>query len=94
MVVIGNAILIKKKVNEKELHYLKIREYSRDGNFEETELFCRLTNKVQQLVGEYLDNTNDLQIDIKDSFFTIDKYRKGEQVYTKPTLVLKDIEIL
>lgn len=94
MKIVGNAILNKKRINEKELYYLKIREYDRDGNFEETEMFCRLTSKMQELVGFELENLANVQIDIKDSFFTIDKYRKGEQVYTKPTLVLKDIEIL
>jgi hypothetical protein len=48
---------------------------------------------MQDLVNS-LGEFKDLAIEIKDSFYSIDKYRKGEQVYTKPTLVLKDIEIV
>lgn len=93
MKIVGNAILNKKEINGKQLYYLKIREYDRTGEYEETEMFCRLTSKMQELV-ESVEPFTDLQIEVKESFFTIDKYRKGEQVYTKPTLVLKDIEIV
>ena len=92
MKTIGNVLLNKNKVNGKELYYVKIREYNRDGDYEETEMFCRLTKKMQDLVNS-LGEFKDLAIEIKDSFYSIDKYRKGEQVFTKPTLVLKDIEI-
>ena len=93
MKIIGNAILNSRSINNKEIYYLTIREYNRDGEFEETELYCRLTKKMQELVKS-LGNYNDLAIDIKDSFYSVDNYYKGEEKYTKPTLVLSEIEIL
>lgn len=90
MKVIESAILSSRIVNGKEIHYLKIREYNRDGQYEEAELFCRLTKKVADMVAD----TNDININIIDSFYTVDKYYKGEVEYRKPTLVLKEIEIV
>ena len=91
MKTIGNAILNSRSINGKRIYYLTIREYNRDGEFEETELYCRLTKKMQELVGE---ETTNLGIDIVDSFYSVDNYYKGEEKYTKPTLVLSEIEIV
>ena len=91
MKTIGNAILNSKNVNGRQIYYITIREYRRDGEFEETELYCRLTKKMQELVGKEI---KDLPIEIIDSFYSVDNYYKGEVRYTKPTLVLSEIEIL
>lgn len=93
MKIVGNAIIEKKIVNERQMYYLKVREYNRDGEFEEADLYCRLTKKVHDYLSEILDNASDVQINIKESFFTVDKYYKGEQEFTKPTIVLADVEI-
>ena len=76
------------------MFYLTVREYERDGTYQDAELFCRLTKKMHDYVVERLDEAVNVEIDIKDSFYTVDRYYKGEQEYTKPTLILKDFEIL
>ena len=91
MKITGKAIISKKQINDKELYFLKIREYNRIGEYKEAELNCRLTNKVKELVNAI---ENDLEIEIKDSFYLIDNYYKGEEKYTKPILVLSEIEII
>lgn len=93
MKTIGNAILNSKSVNGKNIYTLKVREYNRDGEFEETELYCRLTKKMQELINSQGSFSN-LAIEIKDSFYSVDNYYKGEERYTKPTLVLSEIEIV
>ena len=92
MKTIGNAILNKKEINGKEKFYIKVREYRRDGSFDEAELFCRMTNKMRDFIGDILENATDLPIEIKESFYTVDYYYKGEQKYAKPTLVLEEFE--
>lgn len=94
MKITGETILIEKEINGKLMHYLKVREYDRDGKFCEAELFCRLTKKAQEQlrISEYISGM-EVPIDIKDSFFAVDRYFKGDEKYTKPTLVIADLEI-
>lgn len=100
MKTIGEAVLIEKRINEKDVYFIRVREYNRDGIFTDAELYCRLTNNAKEQLG-ILRNTieiegkypSEIQINIQDSFYTVDKYFKGEEQYTKPTLVIKEIEI-
>ena len=94
MKITGNAILNSKNVNGRNIYYLKIREYEKNGDYKETELYCRLTKKVQELVETVIKNCGDLEIEIKESFYSVDNYYKGEQIYTKPTLVISELEIV
>ena len=90
MKAVENAVLCSKNINGKNLYYIKIREYSRDGQCEEAELFCRVTRDI----AERVKDLQDLKINILDSFYAVDRYFKGEVEYKKPVLVLKDIEIV
>lgn len=90
MKAIEKAILSSKNINGRDLYYLKIREYSRDGQCEEAELFCRVTRDV----AERVKDMQDVAINILDSFYAVDRYFKGEEEFKKPVLVLKEIEIL
>ena len=93
MKVIGETSILEKKINGKTIHYLKVREYDRNGKFNEAEIFCRLTKKAQEQLNICNCLEQETPIEIKDSFYTVDKYYKGEQQYTKATLVIADIEI-
>lgn len=95
----GEITLIE-KLGEKSMYFLRIREYNREGNFNQAELYCRLTNTAKEQLntlkeflvfseGEQLE----IPIKIKDSFYAVDNYYKGEVKYTKPTLVICDLEL-
>lgn len=98
MKLIGETIIKERNENGKTLYFLKVREYDRDGKYEEAEIFSRLTRNAQEQYNIIKENTNlceeqdEIPINIKDSFYTVDKYYKGEQQYTKATIVLKEIE--
>lgn len=89
----GNTILIEKDIKGKKNYYLKIREYNRSGEFAEADIFCRLTQKAKEQIKICDFEECEIPIEIKDSFYSVDIYYKDEEKYTKPTLVLSDIEI-
>lgn len=93
MKIVGETSVIEKKINGKILNYLKIREYSRDGKCNEAELFCKLTKKAQEQLNICECLECEIPIEIKDGFFAVDRYFKGEEQYTKPTLIISDLEI-
>lgn len=93
MKTIGNAILIEKDIKGKKNHYLRIREYNRNGEYVEAIMFCRLTQKAKEQLKICDFKECEIPIEIKDSFYSVDIYYKDEEKYTKPTLVLSDIEI-
>ena len=98
MKLIGETTISEKYEKDKTMYFLKVREYNRDGSYNEAEVFCRLTKMAQEqynLIKTNIDlyeGQNEIPINIKDSFYTVDKYYKGEDKYTKATIVLKEIE--
>ena len=56
-------------------------------------MFCRLTQKAKEQLKICDFKECEIPIEIKDSFYSVDIYYKDEEKYTKPTLVLADIEI-
>ena len=97
MKTIGETSLIEKKINDKELFFLKVREYNRDGSYKDAEICCKLTNNAKEqlkVIKEFaLDESDETPINIKDSFYAVDNYYKGEEKYTKAVLVICDIEL-
>lgn len=98
MKILGKVTLEKeykesKNGEQKKLFNLVVKEFDRDGNSKEAKLFCRLTKEVEEFVESeiFLDR---IDIDIKDSFFSVDTYRKGEEIYHKLTLVITDLGII
>ena len=89
MKLTGKATIRSKEINGRKIRYLIVREYERTGEYNEAEMFCRLTKKAFDTLGD-LDN---VEIEVVDSFYTIDRYYKGEQEYLKPTLVLSEIKV-
>lgn len=78
---------------KKKVFNLVVKEFDRDGNSKEAKIFCRLTKEVEEFVESemLLDR---IDIEIKDSFYSVDTYRKGEEVYRKLTLVITDLGII
>lgn len=82
-----------KNGGNKKVFNLVVKDFDHDGNLKEAKIFCRLTKEMEEFVESemLLDRIN---IEIKDSFYSVDTYRKGEKVYHKLTLVITDLVII
>lgn len=91
MKITGEAKLLRKDVcgkkGEKTLFYLLAQEKDR-----EAPIYCRLTNEMQSIIN-CVDKREVYSIEIVDSFFCVDEYRKGEQTYNKPAIVITNLHL-
>ena len=102
MKVVGESVIIEKRINDKDVYFLRVREYNREGVYTDAELYCRLTNTAKEQLRIIEINLpivceegilKEIPINIKDSFYAVDNYLKGEEKYPKATIVISNIEI-
>ena len=93
----GKTELEKKFINgkngERKVFNLILKEYDREGQCREAEMFCRLTKEMEEFVESEMVFDR-IGIEIDESFYSVDTYKKGDEIYTKPTLVITGLHII
>lgn len=97
MKTIGKVELERKIVNgkngEKKVYNLIVKAYDHEGQCREGAIFCRLTEEMANFVESEMIFDR-IGVEIDESFYSVDIYKKGEEVYTKPTLVVTALHIV